>query len=91
MSGETTSTSEILKSAEARERRAALLDLKNLPTVVFIDVAQRRHAVNNIEFDFLEFYLEAPEFRAIWDNYEEFENGLSRFRTFILKGEKING
>lgn len=90
MSGETTSTSEILKSAEARERRATLLDLKNLPSIVIIDVAKRRHAINEIEFDFLEFYLEAAEFRAIWDNYEEFENELSGFRTFILKGEKNN-
>lgn len=33
-------------------------------------------------FDFLDFYLEDPEFRVLWGGYREIEN-VGRFRVFI--------
>lgn len=84
--GETADNLSVLKTAEKRERSAILLDLQEWPALVLIDVAHRRHAIKTIDFDFLSFYLEDPEFRAIWGNYEELENELRDFRSFVLKG-----
>ena len=71
-----------LSFAERQARAFILHDLAAEPEIVLVDAAKRRHAMGDSGFDFLDFYLEEPEFRVLWGSYREIEN-VGRFRVFI--------
>lgn len=59
-----------LEFAETKAREAMLRDISAGPEVILISVDEVRHAIGRIPFDFLDFYLEDPEFAKIWSAYE---------------------
>ncbi len=69
--------------AERKARSAILRDLAQKPDVVLIDQRQNRHAIGIAEFDFLEFYLEDPQFRAAWARYRRAPSAPNGFAAYV--------
>jgi hypothetical protein len=55
------------------------------PALVLVDARPERHALRGLDFDILAFYLEEPQFRALWANYAE-QAPLHGFRVFVRTG-----
>jgi hypothetical protein len=60
----------LLAFVEKKARGATLRDIERKPDIVLVDIGKIRHAIGRIRFDFLGFYLEDPEFRNLWSDYE---------------------
>jgi hypothetical protein len=72
-----------LSSVEQTARAMFRQDLEvRVPAVVLVDARTRRHAINDLPFDFLEFYLGDPEIRRIWREYAEMPS-IAGFRVFV--------
>ncbi len=65
-------------------RQAVLRDLDQRPELVLIDRRPIRHAIRKREFDYLDFFLEHPEFRKRWSRYERIEGAPNGFEAYRL-------
>lgn len=62
---------EIDESVISFARNEALTTIRDLkPNVVVVDQRTNRHAINNSSFDFIKFYAQDPQFRAVWVKYK---------------------
>ncbi|MEO0752749.1 MAG: hypothetical protein AAFY25_13225 [Pseudomonadota bacterium] len=77
----------VLTLAEAAERKAALKDLSHRPALVFVDARERRHAIDRLEMDFIDFYTEDAPFAQIWGGYAEIPSCVPGIRAFTLSQE----
>ena len=73
----------LIAFAEHKARAAILHDLAIGPDVVLIDQSNYRHAIGNAKFDFLEFYLEDPKFRAVWSAYKQVQGPPRGFALYV--------
>jgi hypothetical protein len=73
----------LLAFAERKARAAILHDLALRPDVVLIDQNSNRHAIGRAKFDFLEFYLEDPKFRAVWSGYKQVQAPPRGFALYV--------
>src|SRR5262249_23006052 len=61
-----------LSSIEQTARAMFREDLETrTPAVVLIDARPHRYSIDDLQFDFLEFYLADPDIRRIWSEYAE--------------------
>ncbi|MBU2888815.1 hypothetical protein [Celeribacter halophilus] len=77
----------VLALAEAAERAAALKDMGQRPSLVFVDNRTTRHAIGTLPTDFIKFYTEDPDFARIWSNYYEINTCAPGIRAFKLLKE----
>jgi hypothetical protein len=52
------------------------------PKLILVDDNADRHAIGTLPFDFLAFYLEDPQIRAVWRNYHEAAS-VDGYRVFL--------
>ncbi|MTI05385.1 hypothetical protein E1180_07635 [Roseibium denhamense] len=74
-----------LAHAQEKALTAAKRDLARKPDIILVDVRPHRHAINDITFDFLDFYTRDAGFRQLWSNYEEIGGAPSGFRAYRIK------
>lgn len=77
---------ELIAFAERKAREGIQRDLANGPDVVLFDQQRNRHAIGQSKFNFLEFYLEDPEFRATWRAYKRVDPAPQGFAAYVRRG-----
>ncbi|MEM7598529.1 MAG: hypothetical protein AAF382_12615 [Pseudomonadota bacterium] len=77
----------VLTLAEAAERDLALRDLSQRPALVFVDARERRHAIDRLDMDFIDFYTEDARFAQMWGGYAEIPSCVPGIRAFTLSQE----
>lgn len=79
-----------LRYAEEKAHSFLLRDLAFSPRLVLVDARPIRHAIGDLTFDILAFYLEEPRIREIWSRYRELEP-VHGFRVFLLRDPDVAG
>jgi hypothetical protein len=77
--------SDLLAFAAAQERKAMLRDMTPPPDLVLVDVKQTRHAIRDVEFNFLRFYLADPDIHSIWKNYQKIDGAPEGYSAYALR------
>ena len=75
---------QLLRFAEDQAHAYLLHDLRAEPRIILVDARPSRHAMRDLSFDILDFYLEEPRIRDIWSSYAEVEP-VQGFRVFLRR------
>lgn len=76
-----------MKFAERKAHDAMMRDISAKPEIILVSVGEARHAIGRIPFDFMEFYLEDPEFGEIWSGYEKMPKAPDGYDAYRRKEE----